>query len=249
MSAEDSVTAETDIDIVNTALVNMGQNPVTDFGQQSGTGIILQASYNRSRNDLLRKQPWNFARKWVSLSLLAQAPVNLDFMPETAGGPGLVSFINAFQLPTDCLRVFRFSPKNAHWRIVGRQIYTDAVPATNVGPLLGLEIPNTNGGDNVPGGGQFGAPIAVGIEYIQQVTDPQIWDANFRQCFVWKLQKEMSMGITGLAQMYKVAKDEYDQSMADASVVNGLENWPDEWWETDLATVRYGYVGVTIEGY
>jgi len=241
--------AETDIDIVNTALIQLGQTPITAFGQNSGTGLILQASYNRSRDDLLRRQPWNFARSWSALASLTDVPLNMDIIPTASDGPGLVTYSHAYQLPIDCIRVFRFSPKDAHWRIVGRRIYTDAVPPSTVGVLLGLEPSNSNGSDNVPTQGTIGSPVTVGLEYISRITDPDRWDTTFRQAFVFKLMKEMAFGITGLMQAYQMAKTEYDDIMKDAASLNGIENWPDPFWDSDLNSVRYGYIGVTIEGY
>lgn len=249
MAAEGQITADDDLSIVNSALIQLGQTPITEFGQNSGTAIIAQSSYNRSRDDLLRRQPWNFARKWVRLNQLQEALVNLDIMPETSGSPGYVAFTGAFQIPNDALRVFRFSPRDAHWRIVGREIFTDAVPAQTPGPLLGVQTPTTSSGDNVPTGGSFGTPTSVGVEYIRQVTEVPMWDAIFKQCFVFKLMKELSFGVTGLMQAYGMAKGEFDEAMKEAAAVNGIENWPDEYWNTDLATPRYGYVGVTIQGY
>jgi len=248
--AEGSITAETNIDIINTVLINLGQSPITAFGQNSGSGIILESSYNRSRDDLLRRQPWNFARSWAQLTMLEATPLGLDIMPTASDGPGLVTFTAAYQLPIDCIRVFRFSPRDAHWRIVGRRIYTDAVPANTSGPLLGLEPPNSNGADNMPSSvTTIGPTVTTGIEYISRITDPYRWDTTFRQCFVFKLMKEMAFGITGLMQAYQMAKSEFDDCMKEAAALNGVENWPDAYWNTDLNTPRYGYVGVTIEGY
>jgi len=250
MPSEGAITAATDIDIVNAALLNLGQTTISQFGQNIGTGRVEQASYNMSRDDLLRRQPWNFARKWASLALLTEVPVGLDFMPETAGSPGLVQFTRAFALPIDAIRIFRFSPKDAHWRIIGKALYTDATPPTTTAPLLGLQPLGNNGTDNQPSSATtIGPPLSVGIEYIRQETDPNMWDASFRQCFVFKLMKEMAMGITGLNQAYMIAKGEYDDAMAQAAAINGIENWPDEYWNTDLTTPRYGYIGVTIQGY
>jgi hypothetical protein len=247
--SEGSITADTDIDIVNTALIQLGQSPISAFGQNSGSGIILQASYNRSRDDLLRRQPWNFARQWVSLALLSQAPLNLDILPTGDDGPGLLTFTGAYQLPNDCLRVFRFSPRDAHWRIIGRNIYTDAIPQVNTAPLLGLQPPDNNGSANQPTGGFIGAPMPIGVEYIRLITNPVQWDANFRMCFVFKLMKELAFGITGLMQAYTLAKNEFDDAMSTAAVTNGIENWPDQFWNSDLNTVRYGYIGVSLQGY
>ncbi len=248
MGAAGSVTAQTDINVVNTALTRLGQSPIAAFGQNTGTGLVMQESYNASRDDLLRRQPWNFARTWKNLSQLSNSPLNLDIIP-IASGPGIIQFTAAYQLPNDCLRVFRFSPKDAHWRIVGKVLYSDAIPATLVGTPLGLQPLGSDGTDNQPTLASSGAPSMLGIEYIRQITDPHQWDACFYTAFIYKLMKELAIGFTGLAQAYKMAKDEFDEAMLNASVINGMENWPDPFWNTDLNDVRYGYVGVTIEGF
>lgn len=248
MGAEGTIIAETDIDIMNAALIQMGQSPISAFGQNVGSAIVSQAYYNRSRDALLRLQPWNFARKWQALNLLQNAPLNLDIIP-SATGPGVIQFTGAFKLPDDNLRVFRFSPKDAHWRVVGNAIYTDAIPPTLVGTPLGLQPLGSDGTDNQPTMSSAGAPVQLGIEYISQVTDPQQWDALFIDCFTWKICKELAFGITGLMQWYKFAANEYEDHLKDAAVVNGIENWPDPFWCTELNDVRYGYAGVSIEGF
>lgn len=248
MGAEGSLTQQNDLGIVNTALTRLAQNPINSFGQNSGSGIILQSAYNYSRDALLRLQPWNFARRWVSLAELPSVPVNLDIIPN-GSSPGMVALSQAFQLPNECLRVFRFSPKDATWRIVGRAIYTDAIPAQVPGQLLGLQPPNSDGSDNVPSSTSTGAPATVGIEYIRLIEDCMQWDSLFLEAFIWKLCKEMAFGVTGLLAAYEMASTEYTASLANAATANGIENWPDPFWNTDLTDVRYGYVGVTIEGY
>jgi hypothetical protein len=246
--AAGSITTHSDIDVINTVLIRLGQSPIAQFGQNAGSGLIMQSSYNVSRDALLRKQPWSFAKKWVPINLLSVAPVNLDILPDPTG-PGFTQFTGAYQLPNDCLRVFRFSPKQATWRIVGRQIYTDAIPPTIIGVPLGLQPLGSDGPDNQPRMGSIGAPISVGIEYIRQEVDPNQWDALFYETFIWKLMMELSFGITGLLQSYGMASKEYEKCLVDAAVVNGLETWPDPYWSTELTDPRYGYVGVTIQGY
>lgn len=245
MASEGAITAKTDLDIVNTALIRLGQNPINAFGQNPGTGLILQSSYNMSRDELLRKQPWSFAKTWAAITSLNQTMVNLDIIPQ-ASSPGMVTFTVAYQLPNDCLRVFRFSPKDAHWRVVGRTIYSDALPMPALPPLLGIQPPTSNGNDSMPQNGVAGTPVATGIEYIRQSTDPQEWDALFMGCFVWKICKELAFGITGLAQAYEMAKSEYDESLRDAATTNGIETWPDPYWNTDLNDVRYGYSSLSF---
>lgn len=248
MASEGAITAKTDIDIVNTALIRLGQNPISAFGQNPGTGLIMQSSYNMSRDELLRKQPWSFAKSWAALAQLTALPaVNLDIIP-VASGPGMVTFTAAFQLPNDCLRVFRVSPKSMHWRVIGRILYTDCGPLPALPPLLGLEPPNSNGSDNMPQNGVAGISVTLGIEYIAQSTDPQQWDSLFMGCFVWKICKELAFGITGLKDGYEMAKTEYDEAIRDAATTNGIETWPDPYWNTDLTDARYGYSIINFEG-
>jgi hypothetical protein len=249
MSAEGSLTAVTDINIVNSALSRLGQTTISAFGQNVGTGLITQAGYNMSRDALLRKVPWNFAKAWASLDMLSMAPMNLDIIP-VAAGPGVIQYTNAYQLPLDFIRLYRFSPKDAHYRIVGNTILSDAAPGMVTVPLLGLQPIGSNGGDNQP----FSTtnptgPLMVGIEYIRRIQDPNLFDPTFVETFVWKLCVELSFGVTGIAQLMQQADTKYKECLIDASSISGQESWPDPFWNSDLNDVRYGYVGVTIEGY
>src|ERR1039457_6591605 len=140
----------TDIDIANRALVRMGQSRISAFGENTGTGLILQSDYECERDSLLRTIPWNFARKRVNLAMLSIAPIPFDMQPNSSG-PGSVVMTGAFQLPIDFLRLYRFAPREAHWRIIGNQIYTDAASQINTNQLLGLEPINLDGSDNQPG--------------------------------------------------------------------------------------------------
>jgi hypothetical protein len=249
MGAAGSITAQSDLNIVNTALLRMGQAPIEAFGQFIGTAQVTQAAYNTSRDGLLRLQPWNFARAWTPLTMLDVVPVNLDIIPEAAA-PGVIVFTYAYKLPLNCLRVYRFAPKDAHWRQIGRTLLTDAAPAQVRGQLLGTQTPSSNDPFNSPSSsGPTGIPNSVGIEYVRLVEDCTQWDSLFTNAFIWKLCLELSFGITGLMQQYTMAKQEYTDALQNAAMVNGIENWADPFWNTDLNNVRYGYVGVTIEGY
>lgn len=249
MGAAGSITAQTDLNIVNTALLRMGQAPIEAFGQFIGTAQITQAAYNTSRDGLLRLQPWNFARAWSPLTLLDAVPVNLDIIPEAAA-PGIVVFTYAYKLPVDCLRVYRFAPKDMHWRQLGRTLLTDAAPPQVRGLLLGTQTPSSNDPFNSPASsGPAGIPNSIGIEFVRQVVNCTQWDSLFTNAFIWKLCVELAFGITGLMQQYQMAKQEYEEALQNAAMVNGIENWNDPFWNTDLNNVRYGYTGVTIEGY
>lgn len=236
----------TDLEIMNTALGRLGQSPIVSFGQNIGTGLLSIQNYNQERDALLRKIPWNFARRWTTLAMLQTAPLALDIAPNSAA-PGSIQMTAAFQLPLDCLRVYRFSPRDAHWRIIGRQVYTDAIPAVNLGILLGLQPLSSDGSDNQPPTpSNVSSAQNLGIEYISRITDTTQFDDMFTETFIWKLCKDLAFGVTGLREVFVMAEQEYVKSLNDASAVNGMENWPDEYWNTTLTDVRYGYVGTSI---
>src|SRR5215475_7420763 len=116
MPTDTGVVGPSNVDIVNMALIRLGQATIDAFDQENDTARAASVLYFRNRDALLRKIPWNFARKWVSLAQLNTAPVGLDIITPSDRGTGQVNFGYAYQLPNDCLRVHRFSPKDMPWR-------------------------------------------------------------------------------------------------------------------------------------
>lgn len=230
----------TEVDLANLVLDKLGQSPISEFGENRGTGIFTYANYLQERDSLLRTIPWNFARKWITLAQLLSAPILLDILPNSSS-PGNIAYTAAYQLPNDYLRLYRFSPKDTHWRIVGRAIYTDAIPAATQGILLGLQPLGSDGPDNQPPSSTNTLVSTIGIEYIYKVNDPNIFDPKFTESLIWKIVKSLSFGATALVELYRIAAEEYKIAIADAAAVNGMENWPDEFWNDDLTSVRYGY--------
>lgn len=237
-----------DVDIVNMALLRLGQNPINAFGAVSGAATIVKGTYNHERDALLRRIPWSFARKWVPITQLSVAPPNLE-VTQNADSHGAINFTAAYALPNDFLRMYRFSPYDAHWRLIGSSIYTDAVPANAfAGVLLGEQPPNGDGAANQPASfTSVGVGAIIGIEYIAQITDPNLWDTLFRDTFVARLAWMLSMGITGLAEVGQENSQEYKAAIADAAAVNGMENWPDTWADNIVQSVRWGYSGIGLD--
>jgi len=235
-----------DVDIVNAALVNVGSMPIGAMSDDSDSARAASILYLKNRNMLFRKIPWNFARKWVNLAQLPAAPLLLDIISPPDRGSGNVVYTGAFQLPIDCLRVYRFSPKDSNWRIIGKTIYTDAIPANyNAGALLGVQPPNANG-SNIPSATtQTGTPM--GIEYVARIIDPTQWDMMFTEALVAKMTLDLCFGQTGLSQVRQDAAKEYQEALTEAASVNGMENWPDQLFDTTLVDVRVGYTNVNID--
>lgn len=235
-----------DVDIVNAALAMTGAQLITSFNEDDDNARSASALYTKNRNMLLRKIPWNFARAFIALSQLAALPLNLDIISPADRGTGSVTYTGAFQLPNDCLRVYRFSPKDANWRLVGRALYTDAVPVVNPSALLGAQPPNANG-SNVPAISATGSPVTLGIEYIRQILDPKQFDTLFCEALIARMKMDMAFGVVGLSEIVKSATEEYHEAISEAASVNGMENWPDPGFDTTLVDVRMGYTSIAVD--
>lgn len=236
----------TETDIQNAALVQVGQAPLNSANQTSNAGTAVVAVYAIARDALLRESRWRFALAFAQLNQLSGAPLNLDIIPQNHG-PGVVTYTGAYQLPNDCIRVSRFSPQESHWRIVGQQVYTDAVPPSSNVVILGTQPPNADGADNLPGGvANLGTPALVGIEYVRRVTDANQFDSLFTDCLTSKIAMELAFAVTGLESQQDRAGQKYKEKLAEAQAVNGIENWPDQLYDTVVEQVRFGYVASNL---
>lgn len=253
--------AVTETDIANQALIMIGSTPINSLNDASNQGIACKTLYYPARDGLLREIPWNFARKQVALNQLATVPVNLNLLPNTVG-PGNIVWTGAFALPLDFLRMYRFSPQNAHWRLIsfplavdpqgnptgfGLAVITDATPAPVTGPLFGTQPTNADGSDDLPGGIFFPAPVTqLGCEYIAKIIDPGQFDSLFVECLAAKLASQIAQAITGLPSVAQGMMQTYKDRLADAAAVNGMENWADQMYNLAVIDVRYGYTGTGI---
>lgn len=102
------------VSIVNAALDYLGQTPITSIDENSLGARVMQRSYDRSRDAVLRAYPWNCAMGRAVLAAETTAP---------AWG-----FAVQYPLPVDCLRVLEILDDvtlDIPWRVEGRRILTD----------------------------------------------------------------------------------------------------------------------------
>lgn len=95
----------TAVEICNSALIKVGAQRILSLTDANERARVMNEQYQKVRDELLYSHPWNFAIARAALSPVAA--------PE-------FGFSNAFQLPTDCLRVVETDlPKDAKWDIEG----------------------------------------------------------------------------------------------------------------------------------
>lgn len=229
--------------IVNAALVRIGQTPIADIeSADTQLGVAAQLLVYRMRDKWLRKLRWNFARTWRTLATLPAAPLNLALAPDP-DFVGQIIYTAAYQLPLDFLRLSNVSPYDSHWRIVGKTLLTDAIPAAAQPPLVGLQPPNGDGADNVPLITPGAGSAAIGIEYIAKVADVTLWDPLYATILELDLAQALCANATGLADLKRAIIIERDTDFADARSVDGMEQWPEQMYDTVMIDVRMGYDG------
>lgn len=99
-------------DICNAALYKVGGARIIALTDNSREAKLCKDIYPKARSRLLRSHPWGFATLRVALPALL-------IKPEFGYG-------KAYQLPTDCLRVFKVEDDEVYpWEVEGKTIVTD----------------------------------------------------------------------------------------------------------------------------
>ena len=105
--------------IWNIALIELGEDPLTNITTANTKQILCAARYDDARQAVIRDHPWNSTKKYASL------PASLT--------PPAFTWENAFALPPDFLRMNRIEDDlDADWEVVGNQLYTDQTAPLNI---------------------------------------------------------------------------------------------------------------------
>ncbi|CAB4156986.1 Tail tubular protein Gp11 [uncultured Caudovirales phage] len=119
----------TETDIVNRALVMIGQETVINLTGDSRAVRFSRLVLPQVRDELLRSHPWKFATRRVGLPASATPP---------AWGAQF-----SYPLPPDCLRVLGVqNTEDAGWRREGNAILTDLTAPLNVIYIASITDPN-----------------------------------------------------------------------------------------------------------
>lgn len=95
-----------DVEIVNQALVHLGQPPIQSLDQTTPAAVAAKAIYQATLEECLRAHPWNFATGRVTLDPLEEPPA--------------FGWSYQFSRPADWLRTLETSATS--WRHEGKTI-------------------------------------------------------------------------------------------------------------------------------
>lgn len=188
------------VEISNIALARLGvSRGISSLDEDSAEASLMKLVYDTARDRTLADFPWPFARKTVSLSLLAAEHPSWEFV---------------YRYPSDCLTAIDLLPEGGS----GRGIETDL--------SLGVETPMVGGGRRIPyamGADDDGTTLLTNepgavLAYTARITDTTQFPALFIDALAWRLAYDTAMGLTADPNLQQMAKGEYRQAVGEAMV-------------------------------
>jgi len=107
-----TVAAVTEVSICNLALTGLGRDVITAFNGANTEETVSALYYPIARDGLLEQAPWTFAEGRVANLAIT--------LPAPSWG-----FRNAFQKPTQALKVWEIQGVGIKWKVVKDQIWCD----------------------------------------------------------------------------------------------------------------------------
>lgn len=105
------------ISICNRALSKIGDDYfIASFNENSKAARACASLYDDTKKQLLRAHPWRFALKRFSIPALTEKPV--------------FGYDKMYQMPNECLRVWRPLPINVDYVVEGMNILVNGVEGT-----------------------------------------------------------------------------------------------------------------------
>ncbi len=117
-----------DVDIANSALMDMKQPSISSLDQDTGSARTIKAVFEEVRDWVLEQHPWNFARARATLAQLGSTP--------------LYGYKRAFQLPNDFLTLLGTEPDLDVYRVEDGTLLCD-VETVNISYIRRVTNPRS----------------------------------------------------------------------------------------------------------
>jgi len=101
--------AITEVDICNGALTKLGAERILTLDDNNPRARLVKESYPKQRDILLYSHPWDFNRAYSELGAIT--------LPT-----GVFDYKYAFQIPSDCHRVFEVNSPGVSWEVVEGEV-------------------------------------------------------------------------------------------------------------------------------
>jgi hypothetical protein len=163
------------LDIVNLALMRLGESPIQSMDEGSTPARSAAALYDLSRRAVLRDYDWSFA-------------IKIEHVPVTRSDEPGDKLSYSGVLPADCLRVVEVLPYEG----VGPFVVEDAV---GVPPGLIGSSPFRSEFFRVYNGKIYTHLRKPIVKYVRDEEDVDLFDSKFIEAFSYKLAGELAMAV------------------------------------------------------
>lgn len=174
--------AISETEIANDALTDLGQETIMSRTDDNARARAVNAVLNSVRDKVLRVHRWNSAVKRSQLSKLSTGPV--------------FGFTNAFQLPSDFLRLSSLDNLNLRFRIEhgvdGRVLVSDE--------------------------------SAINLIYIARIIDVSQMDLGLTAAISARLAAEIALKLTGSRVVQREMEQKYLNVLSEAMFIDSLES-------------------------
>ena len=174
-----------EVSICNQALGWLGANLITSFDDQTKEANLCEANYASLRDAVLERGDWTFAIRRAEL-------------PQLDPSEAVLGFGNAYQLPSDCIRIIQASPDvnyepttTMHWNLEDRKVVTD------------------NG--------------ACFIKYVTREEDPVRFSPGFVQALAYRIATELAIPLTKSRQLQQQMYGLYEERVREATGMDGKQ--------------------------
>lgn len=211
------------VEICNLALSNIRAGSINNIDEQSLPAQVCALKYDIIRDMMLTEVPWGFAHKIKGLALLSTEIFN---------------WVYAYQYPVDCFKINRLVGAqeqllNADAGSVSRALESQLLPS--IRKQVSYEIFNFDG-NKVIGSNESD----LRIDYIANITDPNLFSNNFILAFSHLLAAEIAVPIVGVEKGRQLRSDSlqmYKEYLATAE----SDDLNEQYYEpplSELETVR-----------
>lgn len=163
------------VSLCNMALSRVKAGSIDDFNESSPQAVQCRIFYDVTRDLLLTKFSWGFAKVTRALSDTGVTPTE---------------WLYQYDYPNDCLRLHYIIPPNS-----GKNIVTGtgiATPRIDYEPIP-FEVGRGDSGSRVI----LTDYKSANVSYTRKVDDERLFDPLFYQCLAWLLAAEVAIPLGG----------------------------------------------------
>ena len=191
----------TKLEIINLALIRIGESPITSLDEGSTAARTADLLYDASRRAILRDSDWNFAVKSVLLN-----PVDPDEAPAV------------FAVPADCLRVMRVYDKaKFNTAYSNTKTVEFSGPLAPDGSLMDRYSRYQKEWFKVQGSNLYTYARAPLCFYVRDEEDTSKFDAKFCEATSYKLAGELAMPVRQSESLMASMLNAYQNVVATAA--------------------------------